>query len=560
MIVVGALVEFAGNGVNPVDGGVAIWIDGEFVFGAAEERFTRKKYAGGFRFALRSGLEYLGISYSDVDVFSFVSYGEPFSHQVDHILRSAPEFIPFSKKIHVVAKHHEAHALCAARLSPFDTSLVAVLDNEGQIIGPQLAQEVFHNSMERASFFLATENSIDLLTRGLFGKNDISLGEAYRRFSYYCGFPSHQFAGKTMALAPYGNAHAFGQLRLFSACQDAFKVYLSGPYDKPAKSVVDFFKRNGILVSPARKPDGKFEDDHLNAAAFVQAQLEEKVTTRLRSLLSVTGQTALCLAGGVAYNCHLIAHLEQTLAVPVFVPPSPGDQGLGIGAIISYLEKTGVAYGRYVPNARLGGIKKCNSGNARSLAKKMGTKLRSQLDLAEMTSSVVEALCSGAIVAIVDGKSEYGRRALGARSLLSLPVKGPAERLRTLKNREWFRPFGATMLRSLGEIVYGENLADSFMMRAPQVQNSELLGILPHIDGTLRAQIVDNGDGTLIGRILHGLVERGLPSVVLNTSFNLDGDPLVETEEQAIDLFVQHDQIDVLALADSALLLRFFVK
>lgn len=550
MIVVGALVEVAGNGVDPVDGGVAIWCDGDFVFGIPEERVTRKKYAGGFRCSLRYGLNQIGIDYVDVDAFVFVSYGEPFSARVEHIVSQAPELAPFADRIYLTSSHHEAHALSAARLSPWDNSLVVVLDNEGLIIGPQLAKVVVSNPMERASYYLASADSLDLLTRDLYGRNDVSLGEAYRRFSYYCGFPSHQLAGKTMALASYGDAKVFGSLRVFSSDGGAITVDLRGRYDQPAQSVIDFFARNGVTVTPAREPSDPIGEDHLNAAAFVQAQLEDVVTARVKALLDVTGQQTVCFSGGVAYNCRLIARLEEALGVPVFVPPSPGDQGLGIGAIISYLETNRIASGRYVPTARLGGVEVCLPEEVRAAAAAVGADAK-VTDSDGLVSLIVERLIAGGIVAVVEGKSEHGRRALGARSLLSLPIEAAAERLRLLKRREWFRPFGASVLRSVAREAFGPVAPDAFMLRAPKVNHREQFGMLPHIDGTLRAQVIDDDDMTLVAKILRALVGLGLPGVVVNTSFNLDGEPLVETEIQGLSVFVDQDQIDGLALADS---------
>lgn len=551
MIVVGALVETAGNGVDPVDGGVAIWHDGEFVFGSAEERTTRKKYSGGFRRSLRFGLDQLGLDYGDVDAFSFVSYGESFSTRIDHIVRQAPELAPCADRIHCISSHHEAHALGAARLSPWDDSLVAVLDNEGLILGSQRSQDVFSHPMERVSYYLASASSLDLLCRDLFGRRDVSLGEAFRRFSYYCGFPSHQLAGKTMALAPYGDAKAFGNLELFSSGGSAIGVDLSGPYDQPAASVVDYFRRNGFDVAPPRAPDDLFSEDHLNAAAFVQDQLEAVMASRLAALLDASGQDRICLTGGVAYNCRLVAHLEDTLGVPVFVPPSPGDQGIGIGAAISFLEKNRIASGRYMPNARIGGVEACAPDKLHAAALAVGATVTKSNDRAELARSVVECLVQEGIVALVDGRSEFGRRALGARSLLSLPQEGPAKRLRLLKRREWFRPFGTSMLRSVADRAFGGDFGDAFMLRAHKVVQAEELGMLPHVDGSLRAQVVDEDDDTLIALILNALVGCGRPGVVINTSLNLDGEPLVETEDQGLRLFVEHEQIDGLALAGS---------
>ncbi|MFG6475749.1 carbamoyltransferase C-terminal domain-containing protein [Microbacterium sp. P06] len=545
------MVEQAANGVRPVDGGVAIWRDGEFVFGLAEERATRRKYDGGFRGSLAVGLDQLGISYNQVDAYSFVSYGEAHSAQIDHILLQAPELRAFADRVHVAGSHHYAHAIGAAALSPWEDTLVAVLDNEGLILGRQFESQVELNAMERVSFYAASSHSVDLVTRDLFGRTDVSLGEAYRRFTYYCGFPSHQFAGKTMALAAYGDPYAFGELEIFPGRQGPLAVDMAGGYSTPAESVVDFFSRHGVTVSAPRGPGDPITKDHLNAAAFIQHQLEAAVTARLRELLEATGLRTLCVTGGVAYNCKLIGHLERELSVPVFVPPSPGDQGLGVGAALSYLPQKDRRGSRTSAEARLGGIHPISRTEAESGASSARSTVTRATRPQSQVDSAVQSLIAGSIIAIVDGKSEFGRRALGARSFIALPQQRPMQRLRAIKRREWFRPFGVSVLGSMAMEVFDGAMPDRFMLRTAKVAAMEAVEGLVHRDGTLRAQWVDESEETLLALILRALLAEGLPAILVNTSLNLDSEPIVETDSQALDLFCRYTEIDKLILTNS---------
>lgn len=553
MIVVGALVGATPTGVHPVDGGIAIWRDGRVEFGLAEERASRRKYDWGFRSALRRGLAQLGIGYGDVDRYAFVSYGESHSGATGHIVAQAPELAPYADRIRVAARHHDAHAIGAAALAPWDDALVVVLDNEGLILGAQRDAIVEFNPMERASFYAASRTSLDLITRDLYRRDDVSLGEAYRRFTYYCGFPSHQFAGKTMALAGYGDPTAFGDIEVISVDRGGFRVDLDGGYRTPAESVVDFFRRHGVTVAGPRLPGGLIEKDHLNAAAFIQCQLEAAATARIATLLAETGLAAVCLAGGVAYNCTLVARLERELGIPVFVPPSPGDQGLGVGAALAAVESGEAARARLTPTAFLGGVVRASAGTVSETVAALGATLVAEGDRAAHADAVAVAIRSGAIVALVDGPSEFGRRALGARSLIALPDRNVLERLRELKHREWFRPFGASVLASSIPDTFHAPLPDPWMLRTSVVAEPAAFDGVVHIDGTVRAQAVDDADTSLLAMTLHALQRANQPPVVANTSFNLDGEPIVETEAEAIDLFLRHGEIDMLLLADSGM-------
>jgi carbamoyltransferase len=547
MLVVGALVERTSTGVDPVDGGVAIWEDGAFRFVQPEERVTRVKYAGGFRGSLRRGLSALGKTLHDVDVLSFASYGESRPVNVDHIVEQAPELQPVRDRIWLCGSHHELHALYGFRHSPFEHALIAVLDNEGLVLGAQKSESPFASPMERCSYFLGGPTSVDLLTRDLFGSTDVSLGEAFRRFNYYCGFPSHQFSGKTMALAGYGDLARFSGLSLISRVRDQVHVHLDPDPTRPAESVVAFFAQRGIDIAPPRSGDQPIHRDHIDAAAFVQREIEEFIIERITQLADSTKANAVVLAGGVAYNCRMVGLLERRLRRPVFVPPSPGDQGICIGAVHCWLESRG--HREHVQaTSYLGGEQRLTE---------------SRLSVEDPSIIVVpleykpgfylaELLKAGRVVAVVEGPSECGRRALGHRSLLAYPSESSILQLRAIKHREWFRPFGVSVLSSFAEVCFGGQFPDPFMLRATILTPgaSAALEHVIHVDRSIRAQAVKDDESSALAGALRELSISGLEPVVLNTSLNSCGAPLVETADEAYDFFLGSPAVGALVLVN----------
>lgn len=551
VIVAGALAEWTATGVDPVDGGVALWKDGAFRFVLPEERATRRKYAGGFREALSRGLHYLGLTVADLDGLSFASYGETRPIGVDHIIAHAPELAPLRDRITICPSHHELHALYGFRHSPFQNSLIAVFDNEGMIIGPQQSEAPFSNPMERCSYYVGGANGVDLLTRDFYGKDDISLGEMFRRFNYYCGFPSHQYSGKTMALAGYGDPKRFSSISTVRSLGGVAHIDLEACTEDPALSVAAFFEKHGVAVAPPRVPEQTFHQDHLDVAAFAQVELERFAIQRLAELLSATRMRSLVLVGGVAYNCRLVGLLERELGIPVFVPPSPGDQGICIGAAHAWLEVRG--FREHVKaSSYFGGT----PGSLSQICAPASLYLR-RVELGDQPQRfLAKLLIEGRVVALVEGPSECGRRALGHRSLLAYPTEATMLKLRQVKAREWYRPFGISLLSSLSSKCFDQQ-PDPFMLRATLLKpgTSPVLEQVMHVDRSIRAQLISESETSTLAETLRELERRGCEPVVINTSLNRAGEPLIETADEAFALFADAPGIDALVLGDERLAL-----
>jgi len=354
-----------------------------------------------------------------------------------------------------------------------------------------------------------------------------------------------------MALAAYGSCAPFEGANVLVCDGTSLKVDLRGSYDHPAASVSDFFDRHGFAMTAPRVPGAAIEEDHRNAAAFIQHQLERAVGARLRYLLSVTGETAIAFAGGLAYNCKLIATLEDELGVPVFVPPSPGDQGLCMGAILSFLESHSKPGRGLSAESKMGGSYQPDRDVLASVAQQARAKLH-VIDRQFLASVIVDRLCADKIVALMEGRSEIGRRALGARSFLCIPSDAAMDRLRELKHRELFRPFGASILDTEIDEIFPAGKPDPFMLRAPFARGDEVIRRVAHVDGTLRAQNVSSSDRTLLRDVLHEMRSRGMIALLVNTSLNRAGEPLVETVNDALAIFDTLTTLDLLVFADAS--------
>ena len=209
----------------------------------------------------------------------------------------------------------------------------------------------------------------------------------------------------------------------------------------------------------------------------------------------------------------------------------------------------------YPAEAYLGGSHRSDLNKIKKYSSLSAAKILEYSNKIELVCSIVKHLQADKVIALVEGKSEYGRRALGARSLIGLPNERVSKKLRELKRREWFRPFGATMLDSFAERIFEDIMPDRYMLRAPVVSDKSQLSNLLHVDNTLRAQLVTRRDPLTIADVLGHLEDEGTIPVLINTSFNLDGHPLVETDDQALQLFVEYQEIDAIVLVNSCVML-----
>jgi carbamoyltransferase len=530
-------------GVNAVfhDPAAALVVDGRIVAAAEEERFSRRKHGKSPvpfstwelpEQALRWCLQEGDLEPGDIDAVAY-SYdpslapaaGEELSAGGWEGLRTlyaarAPRFLATALpgldpgRVRFVP-HHVAHAASASRVAGWDSCAVLVVDGRG----------------ERASHLGAHLRPGGHLQPLAAQRLPDSLGLRYEELTEHLGFRRSSDEYKVMAMASYGTPTALGRLR------DVWYATPDGGFRAPA---VDWSR-----FAPALPPEGEWLPAHADLAASVQRRVEELLLDMAGWLHQRTGERRLAMAGGVALNC--VANSRVWREGPfdeVWVQPAAGDSGTALGAALEVASQLGdrpapmrsAALGRHWSDA----------------------ELAARLDAAalpyerpdDVAEAVAETLAANGIVAWVQGRSEFGPRALGHRSLLADP-RDPAntERLNDVKGREQFRPV-APMVRAgrAGELFDGP-LPSPFMLFTHEVRAEwrERIPAVVHVDGTARIQTVDAREEPLVARMLAAFERRTGVPVVVNTSLNTAGRPMVDEPRDALECFGSAP-IDLLAI------------
>ncbi len=518
-------------GINALfhDPAAALVIDGKVVAAAEEERFSRRKH--GKRpipfsaweqpeLSARWCLDQAGLTPSDLDAVAY-SYDpelarpaeqlglyDPWDHLRQEYARRAPEFLAEAlpgldpDKVRFVA-HHVAHAASAGPASPYPDCAVLVLDGRG----------------ECASHLAGRYANRELTVFGSQSLPD-SMGLFYEDLTQHLGFLRSSDEFKVMALASYGRPRFLDQLRQY--------VHLDGDGGFRARPVPW-----GTLV-PARLPGGAWTQDHADAAASAQAVLEEVLLGLARWLYDRTGEDVLTLAGGVALNCVANTRLHrETPFRRIWVQPAAGDAGTALGAALHVAQQKEAV--EPMPTAALG--RGWSDDDLRAWLERAAVPYEEPDDIAE---TVAAELADDGIVAWFQGRSEYGPRALGHRSLLAHPGRaGNLERLNAVKGREEFRPVAPMVLAERAAELFDGPLPSPYMLFVHDVAPEwrDRVPAVVHVDGTARIQTVDRASEPLVARMIDGFERRtGLP-VVVNTSLNTAGRPMVDDPRDALECF-----------------------
>jgi len=519
-------------GVNAIfhDPSAALVVDGRIVAAAEEERFSRRKH--GKRpvpfaawelpeLAMRWCLEEAGLTPADVDVVGY-SFDPALSKPADELGLSdawdhlrityaerAPQFLAAALPgldhgvVHFVP-HHVAHAASAALASPFRENSVLVLDGRG----------------ERASHLAGryTGSRLELLASQ---ELPHSLGLLYESLTEHLGFLRSSDEYKVMALASYGRPCHLDELReLVYATDDGGFVAEIPDWSRWAP----------------RRNDDEWTADHADLAASVQERLEEVLVDLARWLHAQTGDRVLTMAGGTALNCVANSRIwRETPFEEVWVQPAAGDAGTALGAAL----QIGADAGRPptpMPSAALG-----RSWTDDELARWLRRASVPFTTPPDLVDRVAEILAGNGVVAWFDGRSEYGPRALGQRSLLANPADPHnQERLNAVKGREQFRPLAPMVLTDrAAEIFSGGPVPSPHMLFVHEVHSGwrDRIPAVVHVDGTARIQTVDDQTLPRVAALLRAFEARtGLP-VLLNTSLNTAGRPIVDDPRDALELF-----------------------
>lgn len=538
------------------DGAVAIIEDGRLIGALAEERITRHKGDSGCSQALPTLLTSLNIPLDSFDAFAVSSCCEP-------VPTNSSQKLPFSvdpTRVRFVP-HHYAHAYSTFGPSLFENALVVVLDAGGNTLirTDHVEGRWWDVPREQVSYFVGGPNGLTLLDRDFVWPRETGFGEMFRAFTKYLGFGSSRNASKVMALASLGNAAKYRKYSLFAnECGRLTSPVVNDPQN-PVGMILRYKNSTGCPLPLPRLNGDPLTEDHADVAAFLQCEFESALLQRVENLLQVTGLRNVCIAGGVALNCRAVGKLARSHFVEnIFVPPVPGDEGQAFGAALAVYEQLSTKSTQHSISPYQGPAHQVNSSIVTSLLAKIGMVSAVVYEAESIVESVAKLLKARHIVGWYRGRSEYGPRALGNRSLLAHPGDLEiVERLNnTVKRRGNFNPFAPSVLDSNGPEIFEEYRSSPFMNIAFQMKPEyadQLAGVV-HKDGTARVHSVRVGDNPVFEDLLRTFENITGIKAILNTSLNTADEPIVESPEDALK-FLKESGIDYLAL-DRFLIVR----
>jgi carbamoyltransferase len=523
------------------DGAATILRDGEIVAAIEEERLSRFKHSNCFPLrAIQYCLDECKCTLDEVDLVAVnrsVFHSDLMAKMAvieDPTLKLPPDGrvqlaalfhrcfgVDVSRKLYF-CNHHLAHAWSTFALSGFEKSLILSIDGEGDgCSGMVLTGE---------SMRITKLRSLTLPQ---------SLGHVYENLIRIVGYgPFDEY--KVMGLAPYGNPETFRSL--FEKC---YALLPEGNFHiEPQMTWFSYFDSAGLIKSARRKGE-PFTQTHKDFAAALQATIEKIVLHVLHYYRERTRQENLCLAGGVAHNCTMNGKaLYSGLFNNVFVQPAAHDAGTALGAALgAWHEHSPACRPQKLSHVYLGTDIGDDAAAQRTL--NQWSNFLSYAYQEDIAASTAKLLAEGAVVGWVQGKSEFGPRALGNRSILADPR--PAEnKLRInqmIKKREEYRPFAPSVLEErAGEFF---DLPPGcrhfpFMIFVLRVRKEvrDLLGAITHVDGTARVQTVSHSENPLYWKLIHEFDKLTQVPLLLNTSFNNNAEPIVDSLEDAITCFL----------------------
>jgi carbamoyltransferase len=579
------------------DSAACLVCDGEIVAAAQEERFTRKKHD--YRFPQQS-IDYClaeaGVTPGDLDFVAF--YDKPL-RKFERILETYLAYAPVGfrsfcramplwlrQKLHlpremdaglhhrykgryVFPEHHESHAASAFFPSPFEEAAILTVDGVGE--------------WATASFGVGRGNRVELTHELHFPH---SLGLLYSAFTYFCGFRVNSGEYKLMGLAPYGRPRFRDLiLRELIDLKDDGSFRLDMSYFNYCQGLTMTGRRfAGLFGGPPRRPEAPLTQREMDMAASVQAVTEEAMLRCARHVARVTGLPNLVLAGGVALNCVANGHiLREGMFDSIWIQPASSDAGGALGAALfvwHQLLGKPRAIGERRDSQRgslLGPAYR--DGQIRRFLDGVGARYRKWEDEEALLDAIADCIAEGKVVGHFHGRMEFGPRALGSRSILG-DARSPRMQSimnRKIKFRESFRPFAPSVLKDdvheWFSVAPGED--SPYMLLVAPVHESRrtvaqeppegvdgvdrLLKVVrstvpavTHVDYSARVQTVDPERHGRYYRLIRRFKEKTGCPVVINTSFNVRGEPIVCSPEDAYRCFMATN-MDVLVLENCVL-------
>lgn len=543
------------------DSAAALLKDGEVVAAVEEERFSRNKFDDGFpKQAINYCLKEAGIQPSQLECVAFYDKSVlKFERLIDNYIAVAPrglhsflDVIPkwlhkrlwvkeeikkhldgFKGKI-IFPDHHLSHAAYSFYTSPFDEAAILTVDG----VGEWTTTSIGH----------AKDTSITL-TKDIRWPH--SVGLFYSAFTYFLGFQVNEGEYKLMGLSSYGEPKYYDLImkELVDVKEDGSihlnMKYFAFTYDK----VMTNKKFGDLFNTSVRREDSEIKQIHFDIGASAQKVLEDILLKMASHVFKETGKKRLCLGGGVALNG--VANYRILKEGPfdeVFIPPSPGDAGSSIGC-------AAFAYHSLLKGPRV--IEMDNSQRV-SKAVYLGPSYADdqikeflisnnisflEYERKELLEKTARLISEQNVVGWFQGRMEWGPRALGNRSILADPRNGSMKDIlnRKIKHREMFRPFAPSILEEYTKEYFEIDVPSPYMLMVSKIRKPEIIPAVTHVDGTGRLQTVARNTNPLYYDLISEFFKITNVPVLINTSMNVRGEPIVNTPEHAFNMLIKTD-------------------
>ncbi|MGE0641505.1 MAG: carbamoyltransferase [Thermoanaerobaculia bacterium] len=559
------------------DAAAAAVVDGRMIAGVEEERFRRIKHWAGYpEQALRWCLDELGGDPGAIEAVAVARQPRAYAARKAWLALTHPRSLvraasrvknlasvsslgqrlqttlgaPAEPRV-IAVEHHLAHLASAFYCSPYEEAACLSVDGFGDFVSTMLA--------------VGRGNRIEPLERVHFPH---SLGLFYTAMTQYLGFGHFGDEYKVMGLAAYGEPRFVAEVgRLVPQLPDGtFRLDLA--FFRHLSEGVDMTWDDGSpelgrvysgalerLLGPARRDDEPLGQRHMDLAASMQRVYEERFFSLVRRVLRLTGSKKLCLAGGCALNSLANGRIfDHTDVEEIFIQSASGDSGTSLGAALyAHHDVLGRPRSGFVMEHSAWGPRYDDEAIRRAIAEAIPgsegrdgrygeIEIRTALDEAALCTETAKAIAAGEVVGWYQGRSEWGPRALGQRSILADPRRGDMKDVLNLKikRRESFRPFAPSILEERVGDWFTKSYPDPFMLKVYPIrpEQREKIPAVTHVDGSGRLQTVSERSNARYWRLIQAFErETGVP-IVLNTSFN-ENEPIVNTPAEALDCFLR---------------------
>lgn len=546
------------------DSAAALVQDGQVTAAVEEERFTRKKHTSDFpEQAVKYCLDQAGITIDDIDYIGFYELPEKkfnrlisthmsfFPHtfqqfrpfvarwmmrnlRMENIIR---ETLKFKGKI-VFVDHHLSHAASAYLPSGFDKAAILTIDGVGE--WTTTAQGIGEGNQVKLTKEIRFPDSLGLL---------------YSAVTYYLGFKVNSGEGKVMGLSSYGKPRFLEKFKELIDIKEDGSFHLNLDYFKFHCGLEMINDKFDSLFKCRREPESEIKQEHQDLAATLQAVLEESILKMVKAIHKETGLTKLCIGGGVGLNSVTNGRIiRETPIKDIFIQPASSDAGSSLGAALYVYNCMLDKKERWNMDCYLG--HRATGDEVKQYLDKSGVKYR-ELGEEDLINEVARMLSENKMVGWYQGRMEFGPRALGNRSILANPGHPEMKDILNsrVKFREHFRPYAASALEEKLGDFFDYSYPSPFMLLVYNVLEDKrsVIPSVTHVDGTCRIQSIRPDQNGIYYKLIKRFYELTEIPMVLNTSFNIRGEPIIRDVKDAVNCFRKTD-LDALAAGNCLLI------